>query len=82
MAPVPLWLNYRAYAVTRVSCLFCLPFGKLRMLGSMVLDYLLCADFGAERQNPRTIIEKYRSAEGENADRVSPVTNVVLGGAK
>jgi hypothetical protein len=32
--------------------------------GSKELADLLCSDFGAERQNPSTIIEKYRSAEG------------------
>jgi hypothetical protein len=32
--------------------------------GSKVVDDLLCADFCALRQNRRTTIEKYRSAEG------------------
>jgi hypothetical protein len=40
---------------------------------ALVLNHLLCSDFGAERQNPSTINEKYRSAEGKNADCVSPV---------
>jgi hypothetical protein len=34
------------------------PLGKAFYL--MVLDYLLCSDFGAQRQNRSTIIEKYR----------------------
>ena len=39
-----------------------LPFDKLTGVGSKVLAYLLCSDFGAERQNLSTLIEKYRSA--------------------
>jgi hypothetical protein len=31
----------------------------------MVLDHLLCSDFGAQRQNRSTLIENYRSAEGK-----------------
>jgi hypothetical protein len=40
--------------------------------GNKVCNHLLCADVGAPRQHPRTINEKYRSAEGKNADYVSP----------
>src|SRR5690242_3110244 len=46
--------------------------------GSKVLRLLLCAIFCASRRKWRTIIEKYRSAEGRDADCAS---RAVLTGA-
>jgi hypothetical protein len=52
----------------------------------MVLTYFLCADFGASRQNRRTIIEKHRSAEGrkypprKKASTSIPCAEIATGG--